>query len=131
VTRYLLDTTVLVDHAKDAFGVWGVLERLFAETGDLFTCDAVVAEALSKGDATEIAVIERLLLALEYVSTSPDAARWAAAARHARGQTSPRRLADALVAAVAWSLDATVVTRNPRHFEQLGVPVLRYGQAPT
>ena len=130
MTRYLLDTTLLVDNSKGLYGAPELIERLFGETGDLYTCDAVVAEALSKGNALELEVIERLVGALEYVSTAPDAARWAAAARHARGQTSPRRLADALVAAVAWSLDATVVTRNPRHFEGLGVPVLRYGEAP-
>lgn len=130
MTRYMLDTTLLIDHANDAYGAWEVVERLFGETGDLYTCDAVVAEALSKGDPAEIAIVEQLVQALEYVSTSPDAARWAASARRIRGQTSPRRLADALVAAVAWSLDATVVTRNPRHFESMGVPVLRYGQPP-
>ena len=43
-------------------------------------------------------------------------------------RTAPRRLADALIAGVAWSLDATVVTRNPRDFEDTGVPVLAYGQ---
>jgi predicted nucleic acid-binding protein len=30
-------------------------------------------------------------------------------------------------AGVAWSLEATVVTRNPKDFERLGVPVLAYG----
>jgi predicted nucleic acid-binding protein len=38
-------------------------------------------------------------------------------------------LADALVAAAAWQLEATVVTRNPRDFEDAGVPVLAYGLA--
>lgn len=128
MTRYVLDTTVLVDHANDAFGASDLVDHLFAETGDLYTCDAVVAEALSKGDATELHVIEKLVQALEYVSTSPYAARWAAAARRNRGCTAPRGLADALVAGVAWSLDATIVTRNPRDFEGLGVPVLTYGQ---
>ena len=51
-------------------GVSDLLDRLFCETGDLFTCDAVVAEALSKGTDVEMAVIERLVQALEYVSTT-------------------------------------------------------------
>jgi predicted nucleic acid-binding protein len=35
---------------------------------------------------------------------------------------------DAIIAGVAWSLDATIVTRNPRDFEGQGIPVLAYGQ---
>lgn len=130
MTAYLLDTTVLIDHANDAYGASDLVERLFEETGDLFTCDAVVAEALSKGGDQELLVVERLIGALEYVATSPDAARWAGANRRQRGRSSPRRLADALVAGVAWSLNATIVTRNPRDFERQGVPVLVYGQTP-
>lgn len=125
---YLLDTTVVIDHATGRYGASQLLLRLFEETGEIYTCDAVVAEALSKGDARELHVIEMLVQALEYVSTSPDAARWAAASRRARGRAGPRGLADALIAGVAWSLDATIVTRNPRDFEGLDVPVLAYGQ---
>jgi len=33
----------------------------------------------------------------------------------------------AIIAGVAWSLEATVVARNPRDFEAQGVPVLAYG----
>ncbi len=126
--RYLLDTTVLIDHALGLFGAGDLLTRLFAETGDIYTCDAVVVEALSSGTDDELRVIERLIQALEYVSTSPEAAVWAAGFRRRRGRTSRRHLGDAVIAGVAWSLDATIVTRNPRDFEAQGVPVLAYGQ---
>ncbi|MEA2623460.1 MAG: hypothetical protein QOH61_2370, partial [Chloroflexota bacterium] len=33
----------------------------------------------------------------------------------------------ALIAGVAWTLDATIVTRNARDFEAFGIPVLGYG----
>ena len=125
---FLLDTTVLVDHALGAYGASDLLLELFDKTGDIYTCDAVVAEALSGGTDAELLVIEKLIGALEFVSTSPDAARWAGAARRRHGRTSRRRLADSLVAGVAWSLGATIVTRNPRDFEGQGVPVLAYGQ---
>jgi predicted nucleic acid-binding protein len=125
---YLIDTTVLVDHARDAFGVAAMLMRLFEETGDIFICDAVVAEATSKGSDVQVLAMERMLPAFEYVSTSPAAARRAGDLRRRRGQSSQRRLGDALIAAVAWSLDATVVTRNPKDFEGYGVPVLAYGK---
>src|SRR5262245_36347078 len=123
---YLLDTTVLIDHASGMFGASDLIEDLFAETGDLYTCDAVAIEALSAGSEDDLTVIEQILGALEYVSTSPDAARFAASARRTRARSSRRHLGDAIIAGVAWSLEATIVTRNPRDFEGHGVPVLAY-----
>jgi predicted nucleic acid-binding protein len=125
---YLLDATVFVDHVDGVFGASDLVDRLFAETGDIFTCDAVVAEATSKGTDEQVAFIERLVRALEYVSTSPSDALRAGEMRRTRGQSSSRRLGDTLIAAVAASLGATVVTRNPKDFEAYGVPVLAYGQ---
>jgi predicted nucleic acid-binding protein len=124
---YLLDTTVLIDHVAGAFGAPALLERLFGETGEIYVCDATVTEALSAGTQEDVDEIDRLANAFEYVSTSPDAARFAARARRERGQGSTRRLGDSIIAGVAWSLGATVVTRNPRDFRALGVPVLAYG----
>jgi predicted nucleic acid-binding protein len=124
--RYLLDTTLLIDHAADRPGAVALARRLFEETADLFTCDAVVAEACSRGKDDELAAIGVMIEALEYVSTHPDAARWAGEARRRGGRSSPRTLGDALIAGVAWSLGATVVTRNPDDFVRMGVPVLAY-----
>lgn len=126
---YLLDTTVVVDHVDGKHGAPQILTRLFEETSDIFVCDAVVAEAMSKGSDEQLRWINRLLQAFEYASTSPDAARRAGERRRTRGQTSHRRLGDSLIAGVAWQLGATVVTRNPRDFEDAGVPVLAYGPA--
>ena len=125
--RLLLDTTVLVDHAHGWPGVADLVRELFSEPNDLLICDAVAAEALSKGTDDEIAGIAALIDALEYVATHPDAAQWAGASRRRLSQTSPRRLGDALIAGVAWFNDATVVTRNPQDFEIQGVRVLGYG----
>jgi predicted nucleic acid-binding protein len=85
-----------------------------------------MAEALSKGTDAEIAGIGALLDALEYVATTPEAARWAGASRRRLRRTSPRTLGDAIIAGVAWQQDAVVVTRNPRDFEIQGVRVLGY-----
>lgn len=128
---YLLDTTVLIDHAKGRAAGVEVLERLFAETSDLYTCDVVTSEALSGGSPEERTLIARLLDALEYIAIDPEGARWAGDRRRslrASGRRSP--LSDALIAATAWRMDATVVTRNPADFERLGVPVLAYGEQP-
>lgn len=125
---YLPDTTVLIDHAVGRYGADELLMRLFSETGELYACDAVVVEALSSGTDDELATIRKLVGAFEYVATSPDAAAWAAEVRRRRGRSSRHHLGDAIIAGVAWSLGATIVTRNPRDFEGLGIPVLAYGQ---
>jgi predicted nucleic acid-binding protein len=124
--RYLLDTTVLIDHASGWKGAVELVRGLFSEPNDLLVCDAVVAEALSRGSDKETAAIESLIDAVEYVATHPDAARRAGATRRRLRQTSPRRLGDAIIAGVAWHQGAIVVTRNPRDFEVQGVRVLGY-----
>jgi predicted nucleic acid-binding protein len=124
--RYVLDTTLLIDHSKGRPGVADLIASLFAESSDLYTCYVVVTEALTGGDDLQRATIESLIRALEYVSTTPDAAVWAADSRRRRGAFGARSLADAIIASVAWSMDATVVTRNPADFEVQGVRVLGY-----
>ena len=125
--RYLLDTTVLIDHVNGRPAAVALVRRLFSEPNDLLTCDVVVTEALSSGGGDQLAAIQALINALEYVSTHPDAARWAAESRRRLRRTSPRQLGDAIIAGVAWFNDAPVVTRNPSDFEVQGVPVLAYG----
>ena len=124
--RYLLDTTLLIDHASGHPGALSLVRELFSEPSDLLVCDAVIAEALTGGSDRALVRISALIDALEYVSTHPDAARWAGASRRRLRQTSPRRLGDALIAGVAWFHDAAVVTRNPHDFEIQGVRVVGY-----
>jgi predicted nucleic acid-binding protein len=128
--RYLLDTTVLIDHAKGRPGVAEVVGQLFDEPNDLYICDIVVAEALSGGSEVERGGINSLMRALEYVSVPPEAAVWAGASRQARRAMGPRSLADALLGGLAVTLGAAVVTRNPHDFEVQGVPVLAYAGSP-
>jgi len=124
---YLLDTTLLLDFAHGRDSAIDLVDGLFSDSALLYTCDVVTCEALSGGDEGERRVIGGVLDALEFVAMAPAAARWAAEARRA-GRAAPgaRSVADALIAATAWSLGATIVTRNPRDFERLGVPVLPY-----
>jgi predicted nucleic acid-binding protein len=124
--RYLIDTTLLIDHASGHPGAVALVRELFSEPNDLLVCDAVVAEALSSGTDEAVLAIEALIGALEYVATSPDAARWAGASRRRLRRSSPRQLGDAIIAGVAWANDAIVVTRNPGDFEVQGVRVLGY-----
>lgn len=125
--RYLLDTTVLLDWVHGDPAANALVDALFSDWHDLYTCDVVTCEALSGGTETERRALATLLDALEYVAADPDAARWAGESRraaHAHG--SRRSLGDALIAGLAQSLGATVMTRNRPNFARQGVPVLEY-----
>ena len=125
--RYLLDTTIVIDHAHGYEPAMALLHRLYEEGAELFTCDVVVCEALSGGSDEHRAVVSRLLAPLGFVATDPDAARAAGAARLKRHETGGRLgLGDALIAAVASGLGATIVARNRPDFERQGATVLTY-----
>ena len=126
--RYLLDTTILIDHANGTPAARAIVDRLFAEPNDLLTCDVITAEALSAGDEDHLRAMRRLLDVLEYVATTPDAARWAGESRRSRGATSRWSIADALIGGVASTLGAMIVTRNPGDFVRHGVAVLAYDE---
>ena len=125
--RYLLDTTLLIDHAVGDSRAIELLGQLFEDGHELFTCDVVSCEALSRGDADDLRHIATLLDALEYVSTSPSAARRAGGTRRERHAAGGKRaLGDALIASVAAEIGAVIVTRNRRDFERVGVQILAY-----
>jgi predicted nucleic acid-binding protein len=127
--NYVLDSTVLIDHARAFQPGVEILRWLFEGASVLYTCDVVACEVLSRGDTFEQQAAQTLLDALEYVALDPDGARWAGDRRRERieaGSGKPS-VGDALIAAVAWRLEATVVTRNARDFEPFGIPVLEYG----
>jgi predicted nucleic acid-binding protein len=125
--RYLLDSTLLIDHANRDEPAMALLARLYADQHQLFTCDVVTCEVLSQGDPEHLAHLTALLVALEYVSTSPDAARRAAASRLRRRREGGKLgLGDALIGGIAVELQATVVTRNRPDFERQGIAVLDY-----
>jgi predicted nucleic acid-binding protein len=125
--RYLLDTTLLVDHAYGHEPAMRLLHRLYEDGSDLFICDVVVCEALSGGSDEHLGVVRRLLGALEYVAVDPPTAAAAGAARLERHRSGGKLgLGDALMAALAKRLDATIVTRNRPYFERHGASVLTY-----
>ena len=125
--RYLLDTTLLIDHANGHEPATSLLGRLYDQGAQLFTCDVVVCEALSGGTDAQRAILSRLIEPLEYVATDPATARAAGEARRLRRDAGARlALGDALIAAVAGSLGATIVTRNRPDFEGQGASVLEY-----
>lgn len=125
--RYLLDSTLLIDHANADPAAMALLADLHGGNHLLLTCDVVTCEVLSRGDEAQLRHLRALLDGLEYVATHPDAARAAGGARLARHRAGGRLgLGDALIGAVATRIGATVVTRNRPDFERHGISVLTY-----
>ena len=125
--RYLLDSTLLIDHANRDAPATELMRQLHSGPHELYTCDVVTCEVLSQGRPQDLRHLRVLLGALEYVSTSPTAARWAAEARLRRHRAGGKLgLGDALIGGIATDLGATVVTRNRPDFQRQGIPVLTY-----
>jgi predicted nucleic acid-binding protein len=130
---YVLDSTVIIDFVVGYQPGEEVVERLFSQSEPLYTCDVVTCESLSKGRLQEIDIARNLLRALEFVALAPQDAQWAGDQRRTAIEAGRRRpsTTDALIAALAHSVNATVVTRNARDFEAFDVPVLGYGKPAT
>ena len=126
---YLLDPTVIIDYCIGYKPGEEMVERLFGQPQDLYVCDVVTCEALSKGRTEEIRLARSLLDALEFVALSPEGAAWAGDRRREAIEAGKRKpsTTDALIAALASTLGATVVTRNSKDFASFDVPVLGYG----
>jgi predicted nucleic acid-binding protein len=124
---YLFDTTVAIDWSLGYPGIRAVVGRCYEETGLLYTCDVVTCEALSGGTEEQRDIIRRFLTPLEFVTLDPVGAAQAGELRRLASRSAGRSLGDALIAALAQRLDATVVTRNAADYAAYDVPVLGYG----
>jgi predicted nucleic acid-binding protein len=127
VTRFVLDTTFLIDHMR---GVTEAVQRFHEmnESGDeSVVTDIIVAELWSGRRPGSEDAIDRFLRYIEYVHLGPETARvaglWRAEAREA-GRTLG--VLDALIAATALHLGAAVLTRNVRDFALTPVRVETY-----
>ncbi len=127
---YVLDSTVIIDYVMGYGPGEEIVDRIFAQTEELYVCDVVTCETLSKGAPEHLRLARSLLDALEYVALAPEGAQWAGDRRRERIASGRRKpsTTDALIAALAHSLGATVVTRNAKDFEAFDVPVLGYGE---
>ena len=127
MSRYLLDTTFIVDHLR---GVPEAVQRLrqIVEQGDLpFVNDIVTAEAWAGAPSDDDRPLANLLEFLEFIAAGPThakvAGRWRARSRAAGRDIGT---ADALIAACAEDAHASVLTRNLREFALTPVTVETY-----
>ena len=127
MTRYLLDTTFIVDHLR---GTPAAVQRLrqIVEQGDIpFVNDIVTAEAWAGAPSDDDPDLINLLAFLEFIAAGPTHARTAGRWR-ARSRAAGRDIgtADALIAACADDSGASVLTRNVRDVALTPVRVETY-----
>ena len=127
MSRFLLDTTFIIDHLR---GKPEAVRRLRAlvESGDLaLVNDVVSAEAWAGAPTDDDHDLTVLLQFLDFITAGPDHARKAGRWR-AVAQSDGRTLstADALIGASADANQATVLTRNTKDFALMPVAVEAY-----
>lgn len=125
--RYLLDTTFAIDVLRNHQAAVDRFARLFSAGDDAYVTDIVVCELATGARPEDEPGLSAFLRAVEFVQPGAEVAalagRWRGQARR-RGVTVS--VPDALIAAVADALGATMLTRNVRDFELLPVPVEEY-----
>jgi predicted nucleic acid-binding protein len=127
MTLYILDTTFLVDHLRGDRDTHDRMARLVELGDEPFVTDVIVAEAWSGAHDDDDPDLEALLRFIEFVQPGPIQAKRAGRFRaEARRRGWTLSTADALIAASAESLDATILTRNLRDFALTPISVETY-----
>jgi predicted nucleic acid-binding protein len=117
MTRHLLDSDAVIDFLNGFADTVALLQSLSAQGDTFCTDDVVLAEVASGFSPLEQARAEPFLATLEFLPTSPAAARHAGAWRHAYArQGQPLAVTDCLNAAVAHEFQARIVTGNVNHY---------------
>lgn len=122
MTRYLLDTDVLVDFSKGIEPVTAQLLAWIDSTDVVALCAISVAEFCAGLTPEQAAQARPFLASLAYWDISREAAQRAGQDRHALARSGKTiTTTDALLAAVAREYEATLVTSNLRDFPMGGI----------
>ena len=125
--RILADSAFVIDYLRGEQEAEARWEAIFADGDEPVVNEIVVCEVGSGLKPWELQELDAFLEPVEFIQPGPDAAllagRWRATAR-GRGLTLV--LADALIAAAAYSDNAAVLTRNTRDFALTPVRLITY-----
>ncbi len=122
---YLLDTDTIIDYFQDRGATRDRLEAMLEVGDELALCPITVTESYSGLSKANKARWQAFLSVLPYWTISRDVATQAGIERKAaaeRGQTLP--LTDAMIAALARTHQATVLTSNIKHYQTEHVQVV-------
>ena len=115
--RYLLDSSFLVDYLRGNPAAISRFREMFENGDQILVSEIAVCEVATGSRPGDEGVLMAMLEPLEFVQPGPDTAlqagRWRQVARRAGNTLS---LPDALIAAAADAMDATVLSRNLRDF---------------
>ena len=125
--RILADSAFVIDYLRGVQAAEARWEAVFAEGDEPIVNEIVVCEVSAGLLERDQPRLRAFLEPVELIQPGPDAAvlagRWRSAAR-ARGWTLG--LADALIAAAAYTDNAAVLTRNTRDFALTPVRLVTY-----
>jgi len=125
VTRYLLDTTALIDFSRGREPAVSWIRAMLADRHELGVCDVNVAEFYSGLPVGASPAVDEFLQALTYWDISRAAAARAGTDRYSyarRGQQLSTT--DVLVAASARERGAVLVTANVKDYPMTDLEVL-------
>lgn len=124
--RYLLDTTVLIDISKSIEPATSLVSGWLAGQNEVAVCHIVVAEFFSGLPLHERREWDRFVARLAFWTATRDVAMQAGVYRHDYARSGiALSTTDALVAALAISRGATLVTSNVKDFPMPNLPVIR------
>lgn len=127
MARFVLDAAFLIDHLRGEATAVERLRVLIESGDDPIITDVVSAEVWSGWRPADETGIEAFLRYFEFAQPGPETSRLAGIWRaRARATGSTLGMMDALIAASAFHLNATVLTRNVRDFALTPVRVETY-----
>jgi predicted nucleic acid-binding protein len=124
VARYVLDSDFLIEHLRGIASARAFFDEL---NGELFVSAVTVTELYSgiRHERHQQAT-ERLLRSLEIVPVDEPIAKRAGLLRSQYRQSHGLSTPDALIAATAEQIQATLVSFNQRHFSMLAKLLVPY-----
>lgn len=125
MTRYLLDTTGLIDFSKGREPATSRMLRMIESGDEVGVCAVVVAEFYAGLSAEQRVAWEEFIDALRFWAEDRSSAKQAGIWRYEFARRGmPLATTDVLVAAVAHTHGAVVVTDNVNHYPMDEVLVL-------
>ena len=126
MAKYLLDTTVLIDHLRGRQKVAETVIRLARQGHELGVCCINIAELYSGLNDNERAGAEKLIDSLDYYEISKDIAKMAGCYRFEFARKGiTLTTSDTIVAAVAINYGAILVTANVKDYPMKEIELLQ------
>lgn len=126
MAKYLLDTTVLIEHLRGQQKVTDMIIRLARQGNELGVCCINIAELYAGLSDKERTKAEKLTDSLNYYETSKDIAKMAGCYRFdfvRKGITLTT--SDTIVAAIAISYGAILITANIKDYPMKEIELLQ------